>query len=143
VKCIKTNRRYILSLLPVLLVITGCGVSISRQLQPDRLRYPGRDMITAAVMLDGAEVAFDVEPAEHAARVIGDTLYSFIDGEYNRILMTDIELVVVERFFPVPNPAALESGGVTLIDAIWKVFKWSAPVTIPAAFLLALWNEHK
>lgn len=140
---VKTNRRFLLILLSGLLLVSGCGVSISKQLQPDRLRYSGLDTISSAVMKDGEEVEFDSEPASHTARVIGDTLYSFVDGEFHLIPMTDIELVVVERFFPIPNPAALQSEGVTLLEAIWKVFKWSAPVTVPVAFLLALWNEHR
>ena len=136
-----SNRNILPVLLLVLLLVTGCGISISRQIQPDRLRYPGLDTISSVVLKSGEVIEFDSEPASHAARAIGDTVYSYVDGIYSTIPLSEIELVVVERF--LPNPGVVQSEGVSLIKAVWNVFKWSAPVTIPAAFLLALWIEHR
>ena len=138
-----SNRNILPVLLLVLLLVTGCGISISRQIQPDRLRYPGLDTISSVVLKSGEVIEFDSEPASHTARAIGDTVYSYVGGVYSTIPLSEIELVVVERFYPVPNPGAVQSEGVSLIKAVWNVFKWSAPVTIPAAFLLALWIEHR
>ncbi len=151
----------------------GCAVPISKELTPDRLRYPGFDTIASGTMTDGEIVEFDMEPASHTARVIGDTLYCFIGGTYRTIPMSEIESLEVWRYVPLPDPAILigvvtdgeeasrevarvgqEAGqvaaevgrkalrsGASIGGTLWKALKWIAPVTLPAVFVLAMWQE--
>jgi len=136
-------------LLPVLALclLAGCAVPINRQIDPDRLRDPGLDTIAGAEMADGGVIEFDMEPATHSARVIGDTLYCFIAGDYQTLPMSEVRSLTVHLFLPLPDAGAIrhvtiEVGekSIWLGKAIWDAFKRSAPVLLPAGLMFMMWK---
>ena len=140
----------ILTLLIGLVLSSGCAVPLKRQIGPDRLRYPGFDTIAAATMKSGEVVEFDLEPASHAARVIGDTLYCFIQNAYRTFPMQEIASLTIHVYLPIPDATVIKHVTVTvgeksvwLGEAIWKAVKWSAPVTLPAAMVLLIWDSFR
>jgi hypothetical protein len=139
-------RRFLPGILLLALIpVQGCAVPIHRQIDPDRLRYSGFDTITSAVMRDGEVIAFDMEPASRTARVVGDTLYCFVEGSYRTLPMSEVESLEVNRYVPLPDTGVMigsfGESGVSLGKAIWEAFKRSAPVLLPAGLLFFMWQS--
>ena len=128
-----------------LIQLTGCTYRIN-SVEPNQLREPGFDVIKGVTTNAGEIVLFDETPLTRMARVVGDTLYAFVDGESWRITLDDVELINVERVhlvLPVKETKNALKALKKMVIKLGSMAEVLVPYIIPVLFLIIVVHMEK
>ncbi len=132
-----------------LMQITGCTYR-SVTVTSDQLREPGIEVIKSITTTNGDTLRFDEMPYTHMARVLGDTIYAYVEGEPVRVALRSVNVISVERVYLIlPVKATgdilkdLGTAAVTSAIKLKPMAKQLIPYLIPVVFVLIVVNMEK